>query len=133
MLAMKHFLIKNCLAVISLSTVSASLFAMDFICGEYGSSEKNLKYSTCSWTSAIHFSAKKLTGKPGQNDMLWIREGGYHLDIDRDLQRERLEQREQPESLKMFVEKWLPLEENYFEAQNPKEKADIVKRKSLGI
>ena len=55
------------------------------------------------------------------------------LDIDRDLQRERLEQREQPESLKMFVEKWLPLEENYFEAQKPKEKADIVKRKSLGI
>ena len=85
MLAMKRFLIKNCLAVISLSTVSASLFAMDFICGEYGSSEKNLKYSTCSWTSAIHFSAIKLTGKPGQNDMLWIRESGYHLDIDRDL------------------------------------------------
>ncbi|MFR6032785.1 MAG: hypothetical protein ACLUKN_06140 [Bacilli bacterium] len=46
---------------------------------------KELKIFNLQLDQRNPFFCKKLTGKPGQNDMLWIREGGYHLDIDRDL------------------------------------------------
>ena len=82
---MKPLLVKKHLIVVPVLIVSTSLSAMDFICGQFGSPEKNLKYSTCDWTSAIHFTEKKLSGKPGPNDLVWVREGGYHLEIDRDL------------------------------------------------
>ena len=38
------------------------------------------------------------------------------LDISRDIQNARLRQRESPESLKRFYDRWIPLEEAYFAA-----------------
>ena len=38
------------------------------------------------------------------------------LDISRDIQEARLQKRESPESLKRFLDRWIPLEEAYFDA-----------------
>ena len=47
------------------------------------------------------------------------------IDIDPDLQIERLKKRN-PERLQMFIDKWIPLEEMYFQAYRIYERADIV-------
>ncbi len=48
------------------------------------------------------------------------------LDIDPDLQRRRILQREGPERARVFAEKWVPLEEAYFARYAPMERCDFV-------
>ena len=47
------------------------------------------------------------------------------LDIDPEIQKKRLQNRETPESYQRFLDRWIPLEEKYFETFDPKEKADL--------
>lgn len=49
------------------------------------------------------------------------------LDVDGKTQIERLRERVGEERLKMFKEKWIPLEEAYFQAFSVKENCDIQK------
>ncbi len=49
------------------------------------------------------------------------------LDVDAETQIARLKERVGEERLQMFKEKWIPLEENYFEAFRVKENCDIWK------
>lgn len=48
------------------------------------------------------------------------------LDIASDLQRRRILQREDPEKARVFLEKWVPLEEAYFARYAPMERCDFV-------
>ena len=43
-----------------------------------------------------------------------------------DCQRRRLLEREGPEGLIPFLEKWIPLEERYFDALRPEEESDLT-------
>ena len=47
------------------------------------------------------------------------------LDINPEIQKKRLQNRETPESYQRFLDRWIPLEEKYFETFDPKEKADL--------
>lgn len=47
------------------------------------------------------------------------------LDIDPDLQRERILDRNSPEMAKRYFEQWIPMENKYFSAFNIKEQCDI--------
>lgn len=49
------------------------------------------------------------------------------LDVDEETQIQRLRERVGDERLQMFIEKWIPLEEAYFEACHIKENCDIKK------
>lgn len=49
------------------------------------------------------------------------------LDVDYETQKQRLRERVGEERLQMFIEKWIPLEEAYFEAFHIKENCDIQK------
>ena len=49
------------------------------------------------------------------------------LDVDGETQIQRLRERVGEEHLQMFIEKWIPLEEAYFEAFRIKENCDIQK------
>lgn len=49
------------------------------------------------------------------------------LDIDPDVQIQRLEKRN-PDKVKMFINRWIPFEERYFDTFKIREKADIVVR-----
>ncbi len=49
------------------------------------------------------------------------------LDVDHETQIQRLRERVGEERLQMFLEKWIPLEEAYFEAYHIKENCDIKK------
>ena len=48
------------------------------------------------------------------------------LDIDPELQRSRILRRNTPEMARRFFERWIPLEQRYFDALNPKAKCEIV-------
>ena len=49
----------------------------------------------------------------------------FFLDVDPEIQKKRLQNRETPESYQRFLDRWIPLEEKYFETFDPKEKADL--------
>lgn len=49
-------------------------------------------------------------------------------DIDEELQRERILQRNMPEMAQRFFNEWIPLEEKYFEELKIREKADYILR-----
>ncbi len=75
-----------------------------------------------------------------KNDGLVVVEGSYSChrslidfydlkifcDIDKNEQMKRLEKREGKEKLKAFTEKWIPLEEAYFNTFKIKEKCDLI-------
>ena len=48
------------------------------------------------------------------------------LRISPELQAERVLARNGPEGAKMFRERWIPLEQTYFEALHPAERCDLV-------
>lgn len=49
------------------------------------------------------------------------------LDVDKNEQLKRIEAREGEEKLEVFIKKWIPLEEKYFEAFDIKNKCEICK------
>lgn len=81
---------------------------------------------------------------PVQNDSFVFVEGAYSchpvlgeymdrkvfLDIDCGQQRERILRRNGEERLQVFLQKWIPLEEAYFQAFSIEENADIVMRQT---
>ena len=48
------------------------------------------------------------------------------LDIEPDLQKQRILKRNTKDQAKMFFDKWIPLEQAYFSRFNIKEKADMI-------
>lgn len=48
------------------------------------------------------------------------------LDISKDLQKERILKRNDPESAQMFFDRWIPLEQYYFREMNVKSRCDMV-------
>lgn len=58
-------------------------------------------------------------------DLIHLYDLKVFLDIDPKMQMERLEKRN-PDKVKMFVNRWIPFEERYFDAFKIREKADIV-------
>lgn len=48
------------------------------------------------------------------------------LDISPELQRERILKRNSPQSAQNFFEKWIPLENRYFESMNIKDRCDLI-------
>ena len=48
------------------------------------------------------------------------------LDVDTEVQKERIAKRNSPEMQKRFFSEWIPLEKAYFEGMQVKERCDIV-------
>ena len=48
------------------------------------------------------------------------------LDVEPNVQKERILRRSGEERLQAFLEKWIPMEEAYFEAYGIREAADVV-------
>lgn len=64
--------------------LSTSAFALNYYCGQPTSEERNYKWSTCNWGSEISYESKNLPSKPGPNDTVGSRPGGYSFEIDVD-------------------------------------------------
>jgi len=65
------------------AAVSAS--AMNYYSGKHrpeDPAEKNLKWSTCRWGNNVDFETEDMPGKPGPNDDVSVRPGGFTLEID---------------------------------------------------
>lgn len=110
---------------------------------------ERVKETLAKWVKHEPFVYQKfdhLTLEPGENIFMYpadllVVEGSYSfhkdlrdfydlkifLDIDPALQRERLRKRE-GENFRMFQEKWIPLEELYFERLHVQDYADIYIR-----
>ena len=77
----------------------------------------------------VHIEPKPVTVIEGsysqRDDLREYYDLNIAIDIDPDLQIERLKKRN-PERLQMFIDKWIPLEEMYFQAYRIYERADIV-------
>lgn len=75
--------ISNLIKFSALAVLACSqTFAMTYFSGLKSAPERNLKYSTCQWGSSGDFETPALPGKPGKTDTLFVRWGGYKLDLD---------------------------------------------------
>jgi len=73
--------------IAALLGISAVGYGMSFYAGQHGApeSERDLKWSTCSWGDNINFETKPLPSKPGPNDSASSRFGHFILNIDVDV------------------------------------------------
>ena len=82
--------ISNLIKFSALAVLACSqAFAMTYYSGLKSAPERNLKYSTCQWGSSGDFETPALPGKPGKTDTLFVRWGGYRLDLDANVDHQR--------------------------------------------
>lgn len=76
---MKKFFIFSSLIALALNAS-----ALTFYCGQHGDPEdqKNVKWSNCTWTNSLVFKVKPYKTKPGVNDVVVVRHGGFILNVD---------------------------------------------------
>lgn len=75
---------KKFIATSMAAFAASASFALNYFCGQPDNSQREYKWSTCNWGSEIQFASADLPNKPGTNDNVNARPGGYTLEVDVD-------------------------------------------------